>query len=106
MRCAPGPAENLDAAITGVREAARGGAEIVCLPELFRSPYFPQREDPAAFELAEPVPGPTTAALARVAQDARVGIIAPVFERRAAGVYHNSVAVLDASGELRGLYRK
>ena len=106
MRCAPGPAANLETAIAGVREAARRGAEVVCLPELFRSRYFPQREDPAAFELAEPIPGPTTTALAQVAHEAAVAIVAPVFERRAPGVYHNSAAVLDASGELCGLYRK
>ena len=106
MRCAPDPAANLDAAIARVRAAARDGAQVICLPELFRSQYFPQREDHACFGLAEPVPGPTTDALARVAREARVVVIAPVFERRAAGVYHNSAAVLDAGGEFRGLYRK
>jgi N-carbamoylputrescine amidase len=106
MRCAPDPGANLDAAIHRVREAARAGAQIVCLPELFRSQYFPQREDHAAFDLAEAVPGPTTDALGRVAKEAGVVVIAPVFERRAAGVYHNSAAVLDASGALAGLYRK
>jgi N-carbamoylputrescine amidase len=106
MRCAPDPAANLETAIARVREAARDGARIVCLPELFRSQYFPQREDHACFALAEPVPGPTTEALGRVARELGVVVIAPVFERRAAGVYHNSAAILDASGELRGLYRK
>ncbi|HYR97250.1 MAG TPA: carbon-nitrogen hydrolase [Candidatus Binatus sp.] len=106
MRCAPDPATNLETALARVRQAARDGAQIVCLPELFRSQYFPQREDHAAFALAESVPGPSTEALARVATEAGVVVIAPVFERRAAGVYHNSAAVLDAGGELRGLYRK
>jgi N-carbamoylputrescine amidase len=106
MRCADDPAANLDTAIARVREAARDGARVVCLPELFRSRYFPQREDHAAFGLAEPVPGPTTEALARVARELGVVVIAPVFERRAAGVYHNTAAILDAGGELRGLYRK
>jgi N-carbamoylputrescine amidase len=106
MRCAPDPAANLETAIARVRDAARAGARIVCLPELFRSQYFPQREDHAAFALAEPVPGPTTEALARVAKETGAVVIAPVFERRAAGVYHNSAAVLDANGDLRGLYRK
>jgi N-carbamoylputrescine amidase len=106
MRCAADPAANLAAAVARVREAAARGAEAVCLPELFRSQYFCQREDPACFDLAEPVPGPTTAALAAVAREARVVVVAPVFERRAAGVYHNSAAVLDADGSLRGLYRK
>jgi N-carbamoylputrescine amidase len=106
MSCAPDPAANLETAVARVREAARAGAQIVCLPELFRSQYFPQREDHACFALAEPVPGPTTETLARVAREVGAVVIAPVFERRAAGVYHNSAAVLDASGDLRGLYRK
>jgi N-carbamoylputrescine amidase len=106
MRCGSDPAANLASALGRVREAARRGARVVCLPELFRSPYFCQREDHAAFDLAEPVPGPTTEALGRVARELQVVIIAPVFERRAAGVYHNSAAVLDADGTLRGLYRK
>jgi N-carbamoylputrescine amidase len=106
MRCAPEPAANLDTAIARVREAVAAGAEIVCLPELFRSQYFPQREDHAAFDLAEPIPGPTTDALARIAKEKGVVVIAPVFERRAAGVYHNSAVVLDATGLVAGLYRK
>jgi len=106
MRCAPEPAANLDTAIDRVRRAARDGAQLVCLPELFRSQYFCQEEDAARFDLAEPVPGPTTDALARVATEVGVVVIAPVFERRAAGVYHNSAAILDADGALRGLYRK
>jgi N-carbamoylputrescine amidase len=106
MRCTPDPARNLAVAVERVREAAARGAAIVCLPELFLSPYFCQQEDHAAFDLAEPVPGPTTDALAAVAKEVRVAIVAPVFERRAAGVYHNTAAVLDADGTLRGLYRK
>jgi N-carbamoylputrescine amidase len=106
MRSAPDPAANLEAAIHRVREAARQGAQVVCLPELFRSPYFCQREDAACFDLAEPVPGPTTEALARAAREAGAVVLAPVFERRAAGVYHNTVAVLDRDGALVGLYRK
>ena len=78
----------------------------MCLPELFRSRYFAQREDAALFDLAEPVPGPSTDALGRVAKHAGVVVIAPVFERRAAGLYHNSAAVIDADGRLVGLYRK
>jgi N-carbamoylputrescine amidase len=78
----------------------------VCLPELFRSRYFCQREDPAVFDLAERVPGPTTKALGRAAQDNGVAVIAPVFERRAPGLYHNSAAIIDADGKLAGLYRK
>jgi N-carbamoylputrescine amidase len=106
MRCAPDPAANLDTAATRVREAAKAGARVVCLPELFRSQYFCQREDHQSFDLAEPVPGPSTEALARVAREARVVVVVPLFERRAAGVYHNSAAILDADGTLRGLYRK
>jgi N-carbamoylputrescine amidase len=106
MRCSADPADNLARATAGVRAAAGRGAGVVCLPELFRSPYFCQREDSAAFDLAEPVPGPTTEALSAVARETRVVVVAPVFERRAAGVYHNTVAVLDADGTLRGRYRK
>jgi N-carbamoylputrescine amidase len=93
-------------AISRVQEAAGAGAAVICLPELFRSRYFCQREDAAAFDLAEPVPGPTTAALGKVAEKAGVVVIAPLFERRAAGLYHNSAAILDSTGEIVGLYRK
>jgi len=96
---------NLAKAIARIEEAAKNGAEVICLPELFRSQYFCQREDAAAFDLAEPIPGPTTDALGEVARKLRVVAIAPVFERRAAGLYHNSAAVID-SGEVLGLYRK
>ena len=106
MRCAPDPDANLATAIAGVREAAGRGARIVCLPELFRSQYFCQREDHACFDLAEPVPGPTTEALGRIAKETRAVVVGSVFERRAAGVYHNTAVVLDADGSLRGLYRK
>ena len=106
MAMALDPPENLARAIVSVEEAAGRGAQLVCLPELFCSRYFCQREDAALFDLAESVPGPTTEALGRVARDRSVVVIAPVFERRAPGVYHNSAAVIDADGELRGLYRK
>ncbi len=106
MACTPNPAENLERAISRIEEAAHAGAELVCLPELFRSQYFCQREDAASFDLAEPIPGPTTEALARVARKVRAVVIAPIFERRAAGVYHNSAAVIGADGEVVGLYRK
>src|SRR5438445_6215987 len=100
------PQENLRRAAARVEEAARSGAEVVCLQELFRSQYFCQKEDVRAFDLAEPVPGPTTETLGRVARQSKVVVVAPVFERRAAGVYHNSAAVIDATGEVAGLYRK
>jgi len=100
------PEANLRKGVDRVREAARRGAQVVCLPELFRSRYFCQREDTAFFDLAEPLPGPTTDALCMVAREASVAVIAPVFERRAAGVYHNSAAVIDADGAVAGVYRK
>lgn len=106
MKCSPEPETNLCRAVAVVREAAERGAAAVCLPELFRTQYFCQREDTALFDLAEPVPGPTTEALCQVARECGVVIIAPLFERRSAGVYHNSAAVLDATGQLAGLYRK
>src|SRR5262245_17361201 len=96
MRCTPDPAANLARAEAGIREAAGRGAGIVCLPELFRTQYFCQREDAALFDLAEPVPGPTTAHMATLAKELSVAIVVSVFERRAAGVYHNTAVVLDA----------
>jgi N-carbamoylputrescine amidase len=98
--------KNLNRAVARVEEAAHEGAQVVCLPELFRSQYFCQREDPAFFDLAETVPGPSTEALAKVARERCVVVIAPVFERRAPGLYHNSAVVIDADGSIAGLYRK
>jgi N-carbamoylputrescine amidase len=106
MRCTDDPSKNLAAAEKAVRRAAKSGAQVVCLPELFRSLYFCQAEDHAHFRLAEPVPGPTTKALSRLARSLKVSIVGSVFERRAAGVYHNSAVVLDADGTLAGTYRK
>jgi N-carbamoylputrescine amidase len=106
MRCTADPAENLRRAEAGVREAVRRGARLVCLPELFRTPYFCRKEDARLFDLAESVPGPTTRALARLARRLRVAIVGSVFERRAAGLHHNSAVILDADGRLAGLYRK
>jgi N-carbamoylputrescine amidase len=106
MAMSPEPAANLERAVARVREARRAGADVVCLPELFRSQYFCQREDASLFDLAEPVPGPTTEALGRVAKETGAVVVAPVFERRAPGLYHNSAAIIDADGQLRGLYRK
>ena len=106
MACSPDPQQNLAHGVERVEAAARQGAQVVCLPELFRSQYFCQREDPEFFDLAEPVPGPTTSALGAAAKRLGVVVVAPVFERRAAGLYHNSAVVLDADGESRGLYRK
>ena len=106
MAMSSDPAKNLATAVAKVGEAAAAGANLVCLPELFRTLYFAQREDAALFDLAEPVPGPSTDALARAAQQAGVVVIAPVFERRAPGLYHNSAAVIDADGRIVGIYRK
>ncbi len=106
MRMTPSPDENLAAGVRHVREAARRGAQVICLPELFRSQYFCQSEIHANFDLAEPVPGPTTDALGAAARELGVVVVAPVFERRAPGVYHNSAAILDADGAVAGLYRK
>ncbi len=100
------PERNLEKGIAMVLEAAKGGARVACLPELFRTRYFCQREDVAFFDLAEKLPGPTTDALSRAARDAGIVVVAPVFERRAAGVYHNSLAVIDADGTVAGIYRK
>ncbi len=98
--------ENLKTAADRVEEAARMGAEVICLPELYRSPYFCQREDQALFDLAETVPGPSTSRLGEVARRAGVAVVVPVFEKRAPGLYHNSAVVLDADGAIAGLYRK
>jgi len=100
------PADNLKHAIQFIEEAGKKGAQVVCLPELFQSQYFCQREDVAYFDLAEAVPGPTTDALGKVAKKAGVALVAPLFERRAAGVYHNTAAILDADGSVAGVYRK
>ena len=106
MACSPDPDSNLRKAVERASEASRAGANLICFPELFRSQYFCQREDHAAFNLAESIPGPSTDALAQVAKKHQVVIIAPVFERRAPGLYHNSAAIIDATGAIAGLYRK
>jgi N-carbamoylputrescine amidase len=98
--------ENLRKAVARVAEAKGRGADVVCLPELYRSPYFCQKEDARLFDLAEPVPGPSTEALGRAAREAGVVVVAPIFERRAPGLYHNSAAIIDTNGEVAGLYRK
>jgi N-carbamoylputrescine amidase len=106
MSCSGDPDANLDKAADRVRHAARAGANIVCLPELFRSQYFCQREDHALFDLAEAIPGPSTERLSRIAREEKVAVVASLFERRAAGLYHNTAAVLEDDGSLAGLYRK
>jgi N-carbamoylputrescine amidase len=106
MSMSADPQENLEKAARRVEEAARKGAQVVCLPELYRSPYFCQREDQALFDLAEQVPGPSTERLSEVARRAGVAVVVPIFEKRAPGLYHNSAVVLDADGRTAGLYRK
>jgi N-carbamoylputrescine amidase len=106
MRCTGDRAANVEKALESIAAAAGRGARIVCLPELFASLYFCQSESTAAFDLAEPVPGPTTEALGRAAARHGVVVVGSVFERRAEGVFHNTAVVLDADGSLLGLYRK
>ncbi len=106
MQCDADPSVNLEKAIARIREAAARGAQIVCLQELFRSHYFCQREDAALFDLAEAIPGPSTERLGQIAAQLGVVVIASLFERRTAGLYHNTAAVLDADGSFLGAYRK
>ena len=106
MSCGPDPAANLHQALRGIDEAATQGAQIVCLPELFLTEYFCQEQNTDNFDLAESVPGPTTEALAGAAGSHGVVIVGSVFERRAAGIYHNSAVVIDTDGSLLGTYRK
>jgi N-carbamoylputrescine amidase len=106
MSCDPKPAVNLRKAIQHIEAAAKSGAQIVCLQELFRSPYFCQTEDIALFKLAEIIPGPSTEALCKVARRLKVVVIASLFEKRAAGVYHNTAVIIDANGKIAGRYRK
>lgn len=100
------PAANLEKAVAGIREAAGRGAKIVCLPELFRSPYFCQAEDASSFDLAEPIPGPSTETLGWEARRSGVVLVASLFERRAPGLCHNTTVVIGTDGALLGKYRK
>src|SRR5688500_10791779 len=106
MTCSPDPDKNLKKAISRIGEAARKGATIVCLQERFRSQYFCQTEDTGLFSLAEAIPGPTTQKLAKVARQHDVVLVASLFERRAAGVYHNTAVIFDKDGSIVGKYRK
>jgi N-carbamoylputrescine amidase len=106
MRMGADPEANFASAIEHIREAAGRGAQIVCLPELFRTQYFCQREDLNLFDLAEPIPGSSTKKLSEVAREAKVAIVASLFERRAPGLYHNTAVTFDADGEIAGIYRK
>jgi N-carbamoylputrescine amidase len=106
MACSRDPNENLAKAEWRIREAAGQGAQIVCVQELFRSQYFCREENAALFDLAEPIPGPTTEKFTALARGLEVVLIASIFERRAAGVYHNTAVVIDADGSVPGMYRK
>ena len=106
MSMGPDPEANLAAAMDRVREAARRGAQVVCLPELFETQYFCQRADLRLFDLAENIPGPSTEKLGAVAREMRVTIVASLFERRAPGLYHNTAVTLDSEGKIASMYRK
>jgi N-carbamoylputrescine amidase len=106
MRMSTDTEDNVTRAADKVVEAGKAGAQVVCLPELYRSPYFCQREDATLFDLAETVPGPSTEAMGAAARKAKVAVVVPIFEKRAPGLYHNSAVIIDDKGEVRGLYRK
>jgi N-carbamoylputrescine amidase len=106
MRMGPDPEANFQAALEHIREAARSGAHVVCLPELFRTQYFCQRQDLHLFDLAEDIPGPSTERISQLARELKIAIVASLFERRAAGLYHNTAVTLNPSGELVSIYRK
>jgi N-carbamoylputrescine amidase len=104
--CGPEPKVNVKRTLAAAEQAARQGAKIICTQELFRSQYFCQSEDHKYFDLAEPIPGPTTQAFQEFAHQEQVVVIASLFEKRAAGLYHNTAAIIDADGSLLGIYRK
>jgi len=106
MKCSTNPDENLANAAAKIREAAKKGAQIICLQELFRSQYFCRLERADLFDLAESIPGPTSATLCSLAKDLRVVIVGSVFERRGSGVHHNTAVVINADGNMLGMYRK
>jgi N-carbamoylputrescine amidase len=106
MACGADPDDNLESAVAKIECAAEKKAQVICLPELFRSEYFCQTEETSFFDLAEPIPGPATEVIGGVARKHGIVVIAPLFERRAPGIYHNSAAVIDADGRMVGLYRK
>jgi N-carbamoylputrescine amidase len=98
--------ENLNNAISWIGKAAKDGAQVICLPELFRSQYFCQTEDINNFNIAETIPGPATNTISQVARKNKVSVIVPLFEKRTSGVYHNSLVVIDCDGKILGTYRK
>jgi len=104
--CSADPKANLKKTLALAEQAARKGAQIICTQELFRSQYFCQSEDHGYFDLAEPIPGPSTAAFQKLAKKHGVVIVASLFEKRASGLYHNTAVIIDADGKLLGIYRK
>jgi len=106
MSCVEDVARNISTADDAIRRAVTRGAQVICLPELFATKYFCQIEDPTHFDIAEQIPGPTTQRFSALARELGVVLILPVFEKRAAGVYHNSAVILDVTGEICGVYRK
>src|SRR5262249_59944802 len=105
-RCSSDPAANMEKAVGQIHAAAKKGAQIVCLPELFLSPYFCNTRDPKLFDLAEPIPGPRTETLSKAAKSAGVVLVASLFEQRMVGLCHNTAVVFDSDGTMLGLYRK
>jgi N-carbamoylputrescine amidase len=106
MACSLDASKNLEKAVDSIRAAAKQGAQIICLPELFLTQYFCQTEDPDNFSLAEPLPGPTSTTLSNLAKELQVVLIVPLFEKRTQGIYHNTAIVIDADGSIAGTYRK
>ena len=106
LRCEEDPEINVQRARERIIQAHERGAMLICLPELFKTQYFCQTEDPRFFDFAEPIPGPTTELMQGLARDLHVVLVVPLFERRAPGLYHNSVVVIDADGHCCGIYRK
>src|SRR4051812_504824 len=106
MRCSEDAKDNLARALARIKEAAKSGAQIVCLQELFRTPYFCQSENDDMFALAETIPGPTTRALSKAAASSKVVLVGSIFERRTEGLYHNTAVIFDRDGSLIGKYRK
>jgi len=106
MSCGADPARNVRTAIDQLARAARGGAKLICLPELFRSLYFCQKQDYKCFQLAEPIPGPTTQLLSAAAKKHKITLVSSLFEKRAGGLYHNTAVVFGPNGKILGTYRK
>ena len=106
MACSPEADKNLTSAIESICAAAKKGAQIICLPELFLTQYFCQTEDTQNFSLAEPLPGPTSETLSKLAKELKIVLVVPLFEKRTQGIYHNTAIVIDADGSVAGTYRK